>query len=453
MIINRILKRSTVIAASFLVTGSATAQVASQGLPAGANTSRSFVDASIIRDSGINQPLDLLNDFYPAVEVTVEDHDNVRRRPGFDEDDLLIAVKPSLAYRTNIGRHKFYVAYSGVFTFHNDFDNEDAEANTLIANLGLDLTRRWDLTLFAGVGDSFEQRGISGSRSFNQLIPGGIDSGPDEVEFDTIGADLIYGRGVSPLNAVLGFERNSSRYKNNGQGDSNPFGNRDREITSVHFDLSYKIGAKTSLFGRIQQSDVDYDRSINSLDSEQTDFLLGLRWKPSNSLSGVVGVGTSEKEFDNPELSDFDGDTYYVNLNYTLNPFSVIQLSASRAVEEPGDDLSDFYESDLLGIGWNHAITPKLIFNSYAKWIEDDYNNDREDEFFDFGIGLDYVWKSWLTAGIYYGELERESNVEGFDYEDSYIGIRLRSDLRPLLEGRGSRVEPDSFDYPGQPNK
>ena len=423
------------------VFSSAGAQVSQQGVSPGSNTARSFVDASIVRDSGINQPLDLLNDFYPMIQVEISKRDNIRRRSDVQEDDLRTVVAPSLGYRTNIGRHSFYAAYSGIYTYHDDFGGEDSQANSLIAQLGLDLSRSWNMNLFAGVGESFEERGVSGSRGFDQLIIG-EDTGPDETEYEYYGADLVYGRNVSPLNASIGFERYENRYTNNFQGDDNPQGSRDRKTDSVHLDLSYKIGAKTSVFGRIQQTDVNYGRELNSLDSEQTDVIVGLRWKPTNALSGVVGIGTSDREYDDGAREEFDDEIYYVNLNYMLNPFSTIELGASRAVEEPGDGDSDFYVSDFLGIGWDHSLTPHLAFSAYAKWIEDDYNTGREDRFFDYGLGLDYAWKSWMTAGIFYGEIDRDSDLDTAGYDDKYFGIRLRSDLRSLLKGRGSRIEP-----------
>ncbi len=429
-------------------------QVTTKGLSTGSNTSRAHVDASIARDSSINKPLDLLNDFYPVIEVVISDHDNVRRRTDFDEEDLKIAVLPALAYRTNFGRHQFYAAYTGVFTFHDDFDQEDSESHNLAANLGLDITQRWDLELFAKIGESFEERGVSGSRSFGQFVLD--DDGPDELDYFRYGADLIYGRKSGPLVAVLGFERYESEYKNNFQGDENLFGGRDRVVDSLHLDIDYQFGARTSVFARIEYSDIDYDRNLNLLDSEQEEFVIGLRWKPSTSLSGAIAVGKTDRDFDDPTREDYDDTSYYANLSYMLNPFSIISLNASRVLEEPGDTESDFYESDLIGIGWEHAITPRFTFDVYAKWVDDDYNNGREDEFFDWGVGLDYSFRSWLTAGIFYGEIERESNdlIEDLDYEDSYFGIRLRSDLRGLLKGRSEdTIEPDaSYDYPRERN-
>ena len=438
------------VGACFMVgVNQAIAQVSTKGLSPPANTFRSYQDASIVRDSGLNQPLDLLNDFYPAIEVTVTDHDNVRRRPDFDESDLKIVASPSLAYRTNLGRHKFYAAYNGVYTFHQDIEQEDAEANTFIANAGLDLSRRWDINLFGGFGDTFEERGISGGREFSRFANNGINSGPEEVEYRSYGADLIFGRKIGVLTGVLGFEHFEAEFKSDNLPPLEAASDRDREIDSVHLDVNWQFASRTSVFGRVQKSDVDYNSDTNTLDSEQTDYLLGLRLKPLNALSGVVGVGYSEKEFDDPSREDYDGATYYANLSYTLQPFSVLELGVSRAVEEPSGEDASYYESDYFGVGLSHGFTDRLTFDAFAKWIDDEYENGRRDDFFDWGVGLDYVWKNWMTAGIYYGEIERESTRQLVGYDDSYFGIRLRSDLRSLFRGNRNReTEPGSFDYP-----
>jgi len=438
------------------VVGVSTAQVSDKGLSPPANTSGSYRNASIARDSRLNEPLDLLNDFYPAIAVTISDHDNVRRRPDIDEPDLKIVATPSLAYRTNIGRHHFYAAYTGTFTFHQDLEQEDAESNNLAAKLGLDIARSWDLDLFAALGESFEERGISGSRGFDGFVRNGFADGPEEIDYLTYGADLAFGRKAGVLSAVLGFEHTDTRFKNAELIDGLDSSERDRESDSLHFDLNWQFAATTSVFGRIQKTDVDYDSSFNTLDSEQTDYLIGLRWKPSGAISGVAGIGRTDKNFDASFRGDYEGSTYYVNLNYMINPFSNIELAASRFIEEPGDELASYYESDYFGVGWNHSLTPKVSFDVYAKWIDDDYDIDRRDKFMDWGLGLDYAWRRWLTAGIYYAEIERESNREDVAYEDAYIGIRLRSDLRSLFSGSrdDERIrEPDSFKYPNSYSK
>lgn len=432
--------------------------VVTQGISPATNTYQSFQNGSIARDSRLNQPLDLLNDFYPAITVTMSDHENTRRRTDQDEPDTRLTIAPSLAYRTNLGRHPFYVAYSGVFTRHESIETEDAESHNLNANLSLDLSQKWDLDLFGGIGVGFEERGISGSRSLTGIADNNrqfdalaqLNQEPDQYDYETVGFDLAYGRKGTRLKGVFGYERTDTEFTNNDQGFTfgNLTGARDRETQSIHLDLDYSIGDRTSVFGRAQYSEVDYIRSSNSLDSEQTDFLLGLRWKPSQGLSGVVGVGHTEKDFIDPARDDFSGANYYANLSYSITPYSAISLGASRIVEEPGDEFADYYESQLLGVAWDHSLTDALSLGVFVKWIDDSYNTGREDEFTDFGITLNYDVRSWLSAGLFYGEIQRESNVGNVAYDDRYFGIQLRSDLRALLSGSRDKdyVEPYSFE-------
>lgn len=439
---------------SLSTVGAALGQVSDKGLSPAANTHKSYQNASIARDSGLSRPLDLLNDFYPAIEVLITDSSNVRRRPDLDEDDLKITVRPSLGYRTNIGRHQFYAAYNGTYTFHQDIKQEDAESNTLTAKLGLDLTRRWDLDVFGGFGSGFEQRGISGSREFSAFANNGFDFGPEKIEYRSYGADLIFGRKIGVLTAVLGYEYSESGFKSNDLASPLSDGGRDRETESVHFDVDWKFASKTSVFGRVERRETNYNSVTSDIDSDQSDFLVGVRFSPSSRLSGVLAVGRSDKDFKAPTREGYDDNSYYANLDYSINPFSVVQLSASRIVEEPSDENSSYYESEFLGASWNHAITSQLVFDVYAKLVDDDYDTDREDQFIDWGVGLDYIWRNWLTAGIYYGEIERESTVDNIDYDETYFGIRLRSDLRSLLKGRSQkRPEPSSFGKPKKTKK
>lgn len=429
-----------------LATQVSTAEVTTEGLSPPANTYGSFLNESIARDSGLNRPLDLLNDFYPSVEVVYSRHDNVRRRPDFDEPDWKLTVAPTLAYRTNLGRHQFYAAYNGTYTFHKDIDQEDAQANSINAQLGLDLSRHWDIDLFGSLGESFEERGVSGGRQFDAFVNQGINSGPEEVDYRNYGIDLVYGRKIDILKVVLGLERNDSGFKNdNLLTRVNTASSRDRTRDSIHLDVDWRFSPKTSVFGRIQRSDIDYDQTDVNLDSEQQDILVGLRMKATSSLSGVVGVGKSEKTFDDVEREKFDSSIYYANLTYAFNPFSSLQLAASRTVEEPGDEVSDFYESEYISLGLNHAFSPRWLFNAYAKSVDDDFNTGREDKYFDWGASIDYVWRDWLTVGAFYGEIDRESNLDDISYDDRFFGLRLRSDLRSVFGSRNRERDMERF--------
>lgn len=435
---NRILLTSSAIACAVLLSTSASAQVANlqitnKGVSPASNTFGSFNNSSLTRDRDVQNALDLLADFYPSVTVSYTQHDNIRRRNDVQESDSRLVIEPSLAYRNDFGRHSLYLSGSLSTSKHNEFDQEDTDTTNLRGLLRLDVSKRFDVEINASLLNTFEERGASGTRTLGsqgQLVNADeFDQGPDEVDINTIGADLIYGRGISRLNAIVGVEQSSTEFQNNFQ-DGTLFADRDRDVDSIHFDVSYELGAKLRAFGRLEQSEIDYSRSSDSLDSDLDTILVGLRYSPSAKLNGVLSVGKQDKDFESESREDYDGSSYYANLNYALKPYSVISLNASQLVEEAADDSSDFFVSELIGLSWSHALNERWSVGAYTKTINDEFNNGREDDFDDIGLSVDYTWSRWLTAGLQFGKIERESNRAGIAYEDQYVGLTLRSDLR-----------------------
>lgn len=424
------------------------AQVEIKGINTAPNLAGSFGGESLPRDSGFSDPLDLLNDFYPSIEVRLENHSNIRRRSDVEESDNKLIINPGLAYRTDIGRHGFYAAYSGSYSYHSDFKQENSNSNNIDLKLGLDLSKRWDLDVFAGFGNAREERGVSGTRDFFLTVDGDavVDDGPDRIDYDVVGFDLIYGRKLGVLTAVVGYERGSSGFSSES-GDEFEAGGRDRSTESVHFDINYRLGGKTSVFARIQRSTVDFNSAGSTFDSQQTDWLVGLRAKATSRLSGTIGYGQTKRDFVNNSESGYDGNNYYANLTYSMSPFSIIKFGAARSVEEPGSNDAGLFVSELFSVSWEHGLTDNLTFDSYVKTIDDDFDNGRHDEFFDWGVGLNYAIEPWLTLGAYYEDIDRDSNVSGVEYEDRIFGIRLKSDLRSLINSRQNNkyAEPISF--------
>jgi len=428
----------TLFVGLFVISKPVAAQIELKGIDAASNLAGSFNGGSLARDSRLNEPLDLLNDFYPSIDVRFENSSNIQRSADVARSDTRVIVNPSLGYRTNIGRHEFYAAYNGQFQRHFDFTQEDSNSNDVRFKLGLDISSRWDLDLFGAVGSAREERGVSGTRDVFIATDDGVevDQGPDRISYETVGFDVIYGRKLERFTAVFGYEQTSSGFRSES-GSLVDGGDRDRVAEDIHLDLDYRIGANTSVFARIDHTDTDFDRLDSSLDSEQRSWLVGFRIKPSSRLSGVVGYGQTDRNLDDRSLNGFDGNTYYANVTYALSPFSSLQFGAARSVEEPGSvDDGSFFVSELLSLSWQHSLTDHLTFDSYVKFLDDDFEGGRRDEFVDWGVGLDYVLRHWLTVGVYYEDIDRDSNVSGVAFEDRIFGIRFTSDLRSLFNSK-----------------
>lgn len=442
------MQRASSLVIAMMISMSTHSQVEFRGINTAPNLASSFNDASLPRDSELNQPLDLLNDFYPSIEIRLENHSNIQRRSDQSESDTRLVVDPVLAYKTNLGRHAFYAAYAGSFDFHQDLDEEDSSSHNLHTRLGLDLNSRWDLDLFGSIGTAREERGVSGTRDvvFDDDNTFSND-GRDRIDFDRFGVDLIYGKKLDRVKVVLGYEATSSTFRSDS-GDEILAGSRDRSSDGVHFDIEYTVGGRTSVFARVDYTNINFDRTVNSFDSDQFDWLVGLRMNATSRLSGVVGFGGTDRDFDDSSLNGFDGNNYYVNLTYALKPYSVFQLGATRSIEESNSLNSSLFVSEIVSLSWDHSFTDHLTFGSFAKLIDDDFDNDRHDEFFDYGFSLDYAARPWLTVGLYYEDIDRDSNFDDISFEDRIFGIRLKSDLRSFLGNQNRRnrqIEPSSF--------
>lgn len=446
---NVLFKRSSAPAVLFLVISAATTSVSAQnvvpsvhdGVSPASYTAQSFNSTPFTRDGDIYDNVEtLLSDFYPTLAITYSKHDNVMR--DFDgSEDTVLTVSPGFSYRTDIGQHSAYISYQGQWRKLNNFKDEESTSHNLDGLTRLRVGSRSQIDLFGGLGRVYERRGASGSRPFGEFLGTtgynpDLDTGPDEVKLGFYGVEGIYGGGgASRIRLAAGVQRQNVSYGNNNQGDSNISGNRDRVRTQYHIDAGYELTNATSVFGRYELSDVDFERAIASLDSEEMSFLVGLRWAPTTSnLSGQIGIGNIEKDFVDPARSDFDGTRYYANLNYTPTQFLDFGIFASKYIEETGDQLSDYYVSNILGASANYSFSDRLNGYVFGKLISDEYELGRVDDFKDYGVGLKYDLYRWLALGLQYTHTERDSTLEQANYTDNYYGITLSSDLRGLYQ-------------------
>ena len=75
----------------------------------------------------------------------------------------------------------------------------------------------------------------------------------------------------------------------------------------------------------------------------------------------------------------------------------------------------------------NYQLLPqKLDLLAYYNRIDDDFDSGREDKIDDYGIGLVYHARRWLSLGFRYGKSERDSNRADANYDDTYYDIFLQ---------------------------
>lgn len=390
--------------------GQAPAQEAQFGIAPAANTQRALSDPPT--ESRRDQ-----DGLYAALGVAYTQQSNVRREPDAQaESDNALVITPRAGYRRAIGRHSAEVGVSTQFTRFDEFSDEDTENYTINGLLNLDVTPILDFDLFGSYTEAAEPRGGSGTPLFQAQEP-------DNYEITTYGGVFTLGRRAAPLQVAVGADTSRWRYTNNQQEF------RDRDDDRVHGRVYYNISPRTSVFTGASLTDVHYIRPGGNSDSEELGYEVGGRWDITARTSGQVSVGRTEKDFDDPALEDGDTTTFAGRLGWTPRQRTTFNLYGSRQFEESTSAGDGFYVSELIGVSVSQAFGARWNAFAYVNHTDDEFESGRKDDILDYGVGLDYSFRRWLSLGAQYGVVERDSNVPAADYEDEVISIYLNGNF------------------------
>jgi hypothetical protein len=380
------------------------------GIPPAANTARAL-DAEPGAIEGD------LPGLYAALGFAIARTDNVNRVPKSSPlyaDDTLAAFTPRLGYQASLGRHQALIEYLGFGEKFQDFSSLDATDHRILGAVDLDFTEKLEGGVFAEYSDVNERRGTSGAPI--------LQLEPNRVEITDYGADARYGtRAAGHMQIRFGARADRWRYQNNDQQF------RDRDTASAFGEIHYNATARTSVFVLADYRDFDYTNPGTTLsNSEEVSIQAGAEWLATSKTRGRVSVGRRTKDFEDPSVEDLDTSTYLARIEWRPKSYTTVRLYASRRYEETSAVLGNSFVSTLWGVGANHAFTRRWIGDVYFNYINDDFDIGRKDDYGDFGVGVSYLFRRWLSFGARYGFIKRDSNVAINDYEENYFGLTMQ---------------------------
>jgi len=169
-------------------------------------------------------------------------------------------------------------------------------------------------------------------------------------------------------------------------------------------------------------------------DSTDADFTydrvnVGLGWDATAKLSGEFNVGyqwnKADNEFDPYGRRYEDKNTWVAQtkVNYFATPKTKLGADLFRAVRYTGGDLSEFYEETGFGLNVSQNVMTKGVVRAGAGYALHDYNqpaaDPRSDKNYKLMLGVDYYFLEWLMAGLEYRYWDRNSNFDGYDFQDN----------------------------------
>jgi len=201
-------------------------------------------------------------------------------------------------------------------------------------------------------------------------------------------------------------------------------------------DLIYSFNDRASLDLECQHWEKDYDRTTSDYTSDQAKLVFRKQLK---HLSLGIGCGYQKRDFDDGDIEDTEVFTYHIDFTGTgtvANRRSHVSLNIIQNFNDQGIG-NRYYKATRIGVSAGHELSKKLSADISAYYQISDYEGtfgltsagnieEREDGTSDISCTISYIIARWMTLSITGGYAERNSNIAGLDYDNSYFMANLR---------------------------
>ena len=208
-----------------------------------------------------------------------------------------------------------------------------------------------------------------------------------------------------------------------------------RNRVNLGAQLYYNVSPKTNFFVEYTYSDISYEDNKEN-ESAGNSVGLGVNGQIAPKVTGTAKITYDMRDYDESiagvdNYNDLVG--YYVALEWQPTSRNTVRLSGQRKMEETlygnnryfADTLVSLYVSQKVYENWTDSLT--------LYWEDMDYanaNNDgtkRNDGLYTIRPQVDYQFKDWLSAGVWYQFRNRDSNVNGADYDSNKAGVFVKA--------------------------
>ena len=209
--------------------------------------------------------------------------------------------------------------------------------------------------------------------------------------------------------------------------------NLNRNRINIGAQAYYNLSSRTSfyigyLFSNINYEDNEYSNSIGN------SFILGVNGTVAQKIKGSAQISYDmrnyDKEGDGLE-KDADIFGYLLSLTYEPTNRSSIILSGERKIEESVFTNNRYYISTEVGIEYKQKIFQKWEAGLFVSYENIDYPGkidgvNRYDDLINVKPSIEYQFKEYLFASLWYQFRNRTSNCSMAEYTNNKVGIQVK---------------------------
>ena len=207
-----------------------------------------------------------------------------------------------------------------------------------------------------------------------------------------------------------------------------------RNRVNLGAQVYYNLSPKTNFFLEYVYSDIDYQED-NISDSTGSSVGLGVNGQIASKVTGTAKITWDMRDYDHSvdgahNYNDLLG--YYVALEWQPTTQNTIRLSGERRMEETLYDVNRYFEDTIVSLYGSQKIYDKWTASLTLSWenMAYPYSSDgdkRNDDLYSIRPAVDYQFKEWLSAGVWYQWRNRNSNKGLFDYDRNQFGVYAKA--------------------------
>lgn len=351
---------------------------------------------------------------HPTLDLTPQYDDNIFLSDGNREDDFLFVISPGLRLELPWDSNLFHFTYRADIYRYRDHQYLDDTNHFFEAGLDYYFYRHKLM-----LRDRYY-------RTFSRQRQEDIDI--DRVRREENNATIILTQFFNRYSLSLGYNNYLERFL---QEAYRPYNHQ--EHTGI-LRAKYKLTPKYSALLQYNYISINYREEKSARDAYANILWGGVEGQFTPKLSGIAKVGYQERDYRDPEQSDFGGMVASVLLTQTFSTYTHLDLGWKKTIRESTYTNSNYYKINRfwfrLGQQLNYRITAGLE-GSYRDHSYPDISpgeqQRRHDDLWAIGCDLTYRIQSWLKVNLAYHHFYRDSNISGLDYYDDRIILKLSS--------------------------
>ena len=371
--------------------------------------------AGIELDSGIK--------LLPSVELSVSDDDNVYLQPeASQEGSTITRLRPALGVQADLGQTQVRLGYVAEKGTYSSDDNDNYTDQTIAAGADFEMTSRHQLNLSALLKDAHDARGAS---TATLQGAGVLSTDPDEYDETTMAADFIYGSASAFLNLTTGLKRYEKEYSNNFSDGTR---DRDHVKTTLSAQAAFDVSSATDILVDVSSTNIEYNNDSAIADNREGSLvkaLVGASYDLSGKVTGSAKVGVSQRSFDESDVDSDSALSWELNLTWNPRTYSTVTVFTAQSANETSGP-GNYIDSNYSMASWEHEFSEYFSLTADVSLAKDAYYNDsddREDDTLSYGLTGTYSPTTSLDVKASVKQADRDSTVDGLDYEQQVITL------------------------------